>query len=310
MGITSDLNDIALGHANSAQARAALGAALRDASPESVQAVYTALRAWVWKALNERRRDEELREWFDVLRRTGSFLKERYNAHAERIQALHELIYESISVSEVLPPQEALKRLYVREIIRLLSRVPSGQMSRRRIRRRLDLKEANLSRILNLMMASGLVDRTAHGKEALFRLTNLGADAAKQFVVPPSPRAPAAEDHEQLNVRIRPTQVSENGPKEYTLLIHRQVKKHASDWSHPDFSRLTINTIRPFQKAARGAKTTLLRRTTRARMPIGHVKPYSDRGLTDQTVLKWREFPTNEPVLRPTKEIVSASKAG
>jgi hypothetical protein len=57
--------------------------------------------AWVWKAIDRRRRDDGLGEWFDVLRRPSAALAESHPTEANRIGVLHDLIYESIFVSEI-----------------------------------------------------------------------------------------------------------------------------------------------------------------------------------------------------------------
>ena len=46
---------------------------------------------------------------------------------------------------------------------------------------RLRVKQANLTRILNLMSSCGLIERATHGKQAIFELTSSGIEA-----VPPA----------------------------------------------------------------------------------------------------------------------------
>lgn len=54
---------------------------------------YLALRAWVWKALDGRRRYPELREWADILDAASALLAEQGQAAlAERLTALHDLL--------------------------------------------------------------------------------------------------------------------------------------------------------------------------------------------------------------------------
>jgi hypothetical protein len=137
--MTVTLDDIARGDARPAEARVALAGILAKLTPETAQQVYTALRAWVWKALNGRRRDQELREWFDLLKRIGAYLAREHKTQSERLRVLHELIYESISVSEVLPLRDVLKRRHVREVLVLLCEAPIGQLSRAQIAARLRL---------------------------------------------------------------------------------------------------------------------------------------------------------------------------
>lgn len=309
MNISARLQEIALGHATAAQARAIVGAALREGTPESVQGVYAALRAWVWKAVNGRRRDEELREWFDLLRRTGSFLKDGYAAHAERLQVLHELIYESISVSEVLPIQEIVKRLYVKQILNTLFHSPSRQMSRRRIRQRFNLREANLSRILNLMMTAGLIDRTTHGREASFRLTNLGADAARHMETPLPETfegAHTVENQKSSDIRIVPMDVTQGEMAHYPMLIHKNAKEE-KDVSQIEFPRVIVNSI---PLAPSGGSAVRVRGLIARDYKSGYIRWYRKREVGNPEILEpvtVRAFPSNEQGFRLSKEIRSAS---
>jgi hypothetical protein len=177
---TATLEDVALGDATPAEARIALSEALAERSPATMQKVYTALRVWTWKALNGRRRDDELREWFDILKRTRAYLADEDAALGERLQVLHDLIYESISVSEKLPVDEVLQRRSVKSLLMILAAAPNRQLDRAEIGKRLNLKQSNLTRILNLAALPGLVERTAYGKQAIFQMTQLGAEALQR----------------------------------------------------------------------------------------------------------------------------------
>jgi hypothetical protein len=192
MATDATLDDIALGDVGPAQARAALSKAFGGEDPKAAGRAYTALRAWVWKALDGRRRDAELREWFDVLKRAAAFLRTRDVALAERVAALHELIHESIVVSERLPMRAVLQRRHVRDVLAMLVVAPGGRLDRAEVGRRLGLKQGNLTRVLNMVTEAGLAERTVHGKQAEFQLTRAGLDAAAELGFrKPSPK-PAA----------------------------------------------------------------------------------------------------------------------
>lgn len=178
---TLALDDIALAQATPQQARSALGTAMAELSPEVAQRVYAVLRAWVWKALEGRRRDTELRDWFDVLRRTRAQLEGDYALHAERLRVLHDLVRDSIEAAEILSPEQVMKRSHVRDVLKLLSDNLTEQMDRALIGNKLDLKQANLTRILNMMSSAGLVERATYGKQALYQLTPLGIKAARSL---------------------------------------------------------------------------------------------------------------------------------
>ena len=178
MSTACTLDDVALGEVSAARARVAIADALKDASPSSVGRVYASLRAWVWKALNARRRDQELREWFDILKRTSSFLEREFAPFAARLSVLHELIYESVTVSEKLSINDLLRRSHVRDAVRLVAQAPNGRLDRVALGHRLNLKQANLTRVLSLVCSSGLLERQVQGKNVVYQLTRAGQDAA------------------------------------------------------------------------------------------------------------------------------------
>ncbi|CAO4170372.1 MarR family transcriptional regulator [Methylorubrum aminovorans] len=217
MATDATLDDIALGDVDPAQARAALSKAFGGSDPKVAQRVYTALRAWVWKAIDGRRRDPELREWFDVLRRAAAFLRTKDTTLADRVAVLHELVQESIAVSERLPSQEVLQRRHVREVLAMLVVAPDGRLDRAEIGRRLGLKQGNLTRVLNMVVEAGFAERTTHGKEAEFQLTRAGHEAAGRHGLrkPVPVRATAPVRHHgygggfvRLNVPETPVEVA------------------------------------------------------------------------------------------------------
>ncbi len=163
---------------------------------------YSVLRTWVWKALDGRRRDTELRDWFDVLRRTRAQLEADYGLQAERLRVLHDLVRDSIDAADVLSPEEIMKRSHVRDVLKLLSSDLTEQMDRAVIGAKLCLKQANLTRILNMMSSAGLIERATYGKQALYQLTPLGVKAARSVhkTAPPTEAVPIVRIVEQAVV--------------------------------------------------------------------------------------------------------------
>src|SRR5919107_6069633 len=108
------LNSIARADASPAQARETLLAILGQPSEELLQDAYLALRAFAWKALDQRRRDPELREWDDLLCAAASLMAQHGQpALAERLTALHELVGESIAAGEALAAHDVTRRRHV-----------------------------------------------------------------------------------------------------------------------------------------------------------------------------------------------------
>ncbi len=181
MPIAYTLNDVARGELSAAKARVAVSEALKEVTPNSVGQIYASLRAWVWKALNARRRDQELREWFDLLKRAAHILERDYRLFAERIATLHDLVYESIAVSEALPVHDLLRRSHVRDVIRMVAEAPDGRVTRSDLGQRLNLKQANLTRVLTMVCTAGLFERNIMGRTAVYQLTRAGQDAATEL---------------------------------------------------------------------------------------------------------------------------------
>lgn len=182
------LEKIETGEATSAEARLAVQALLKDGSADSLQRLYAALGAWLWKTLDRRRRDDELREWFDIFRRTSAILSENAPAYAERFRAFYDLLQTSISTSKVMSVPEVLQREHVKGILRLLHEA-GGPTDKSVIAAFLNLKPANLTRVLNMMADARLVERTSYGKQARFGLTREGMEVASS-VAPPAVKRP------------------------------------------------------------------------------------------------------------------------
>lgn len=174
------LNSIARAEASPAQARETLLAILGQPSTDLLQDTYLALRAFAWKALDQRRRDPELREWDDLFCAAASLMAQHDQpALAERLIALHELLSESIAVSETLAAQDITRRQHVAEVLEFLAS-RGGQANRSAIGAQLSLGQANLTRVLNLISAAGLVERTSLGKEAVFSLSRQGLETRRR----------------------------------------------------------------------------------------------------------------------------------
>lgn len=168
------LEKVEAGEATASEARHVISELLKDGSEKSLERLYATLGAWVWNTLESRRRDQELREWFDILRRISATLGARNTAYAERFRAFYDLLHMSINTSKLARPSKVLHRQHVVPILRLLRDTPSRQMEKAAIAKRLHLRDANLSRILRLMTNARFVERTTQGKFALFALTRGG----------------------------------------------------------------------------------------------------------------------------------------
>lgn len=173
-GQATTLNDIARADVSPAQAREVLTAIFGQPTPSLLRDAYLALRAWVWKALDQRRRDPELRDWNDILDAASSLMSQHGQPSlGAGLSTLHELISESIAVGERHQALDVTRRQHVAKALAFLAEC-GGQANRSAIGERLGLAQANLTRVLNLMSEAGLVERTTLGKEAVFALSRAG----------------------------------------------------------------------------------------------------------------------------------------
>ncbi len=179
MSAAAILDDIARGDANPAQVRILFEQILEQKSLGSLQDLYHALRAWTWKALDQRRRDSELRDWNDIICSVSAIAGEAEPTISHKLSVLSELLIESIVLETKLAIIDIASYLHVIKILVYIS--SHGEVSRRAdIGAHLALGQANLSRVLNLMTAAGFLERQSHGKEASFRLTHAGREALQK----------------------------------------------------------------------------------------------------------------------------------
>jgi DNA-binding MarR family transcriptional regulator len=176
MDKNDDLSLIALADIDLREARNAVAAALEEGSDLSARRVLTAFRSWVWKALDDRRRDEELRGWFDLYRKVNAALSRDFPIIAAQIQILYELIYESISVSEMRSTDEVMSKKHVVELLRYVKECQGSICERDQAGRDLGLNQSNLTRVLNLATQGGLVEKSMNGRKVLLRLSRAGQE--------------------------------------------------------------------------------------------------------------------------------------
>ena len=171
--------------------------------------VYAALCRWTWRVTVERRLDDELRSWHRLLldaagriaaqaaRRPSVKGRVRLDpaAASERIRALADLVRMSVEAGAASVLRDFAGRAHVVQILQLLASHADPHLDREQIRAKLGLRDANLSRVLTLLAANGLVERLPRGKAAAFRVTHRGLSLAqtegeRERFVPKAPLLP------------------------------------------------------------------------------------------------------------------------
>ncbi|CAN7557211.1 hypothetical protein [Devosia sp. LjRoot3] len=171
-----DLDLIARADIDLPSARVVVASILDEGSDHAAMRILAAFRSWVWKALDDRRRDAELRGWYDLYRKVDAALVDDFPVIAAQIQTLYELIYESISVSELRSENEVLSKKHVVELLRYLRDAHGVQSERDTVGRDLGLNQSNLTRVINLASQAGLIEKTMHGRKVLLRLSRTGQE--------------------------------------------------------------------------------------------------------------------------------------
>lgn len=204
MANITELTRIALADANATEARQIIQSLLRaDASSEAYGKIATALRAWIWKTLTSRRHDSELANWHDMLRRLSVSVRGTDQNLATRFQLLSELVHESIVSPEIADPKSVLRRSHVRKALELLTVADDGRMERSDLGIALSLQQANLTRIINMLVASGLVIKTSEGRRVIVELTHAGKQEAHALLSTPQTAAKPQYRPAPLGQRIK-----------------------------------------------------------------------------------------------------------
>lgn len=154
------------------EARSAIAERLAS-EPTATRKVYAALAQKVWSLLVERRFDDEIRDWHDLLLGVRARIRTTDEAAAERVTALSELLRESISFAQTSPAREVAKRPRARAILEALDKA-RGFVARRALLADLGIGSSHFSNLVTALSAHDLLERRGKGKEAEYRITRLG----------------------------------------------------------------------------------------------------------------------------------------
>ena len=162
------LDAISFGEVGAEQAQDFLTPMFACGDVEVIHKACSALRAWTWKALRERRSDGELRSWYNLMRGYAAHLEKDNPEYSIRLSVLYELVYESITVGKVVTSEELLKRDRPSEILKLLAGAEGCRLGRSTLAALLDISETDLTRTVSLLAITGLVHREGFGAEVAY----------------------------------------------------------------------------------------------------------------------------------------------
>lgn len=147
------------------------------ADDEIAENLYESLRILLGRMLRDKSDSEDLRAWHSLIDAASAQFDEIEEPWAARIGVLAELLSDRIGLLESRPVDEVLQRRHVPDLLELLDDRRGDLVKRSELRDRLGLEEANLSRILTLLVDTGIVERSRLGKEALFAISPIGSEA-------------------------------------------------------------------------------------------------------------------------------------
>lgn len=186
--MTNTLESIARGEVDAASARTEIDRHIQ--ATRDFTKPYSALLRWTWLALSERRADNDLRLWhrliLDIAAKAGKEADPGAEGSefvlAERLRAMSDMIRVSIGMQSRPDKARLLTRAHVPAILQALNDRSHEAVARADLLEAVDLKTANLSRVLTLLILEGLVERQADGRTARFRITGEGIKHLEVFL--------------------------------------------------------------------------------------------------------------------------------
>lgn len=154
--------------------------------------IYVALRNWTWRMLRTQREVKDLWKWHELIRMAASVGSDGNPVNQARLLTLGELVEQTARFSEANPAAAVMQRDHVRPVLDALTR-SGGEAWRHDLMQETGLREANLSRVLLLMEASGLVQREQKGRKVRVRLTGYETLSRLDFFKPKE--APPQRQH-------------------------------------------------------------------------------------------------------------------
>jgi DNA-binding MarR family transcriptional regulator len=181
MSIAMELENLALGEVTLEEGSKTVRAVLERLDQPSAVSLYEALRSWTWKALEARRRDDELSGWMDIMARTSSHIDSVAAHLAVKIEVFIELLQASVMTAAAASERDPLERKHVRAALATVYK-HDGRLRRRELMEQLGLKAPNLSRVMTALQDDGFIMREVDGREIFYRLTIKGRAAAASIM--------------------------------------------------------------------------------------------------------------------------------
>ncbi|MGP9820415.1 helix-turn-helix transcriptional regulator [Salinarimonas sp. NSM] len=184
------IDDVSRGSVEPASAWEPIAAEIRGDPERGPARVYEALRDLVWRLVRGNRPVDELIRWQDLCARTAAGIRAKRPALADRIDGLVDVLLTSVHFHETASASTTLDRAHVSEALAIV-RAAGGAIQRDDLRQRLGLKQPNLTRVLEVMEAAGLIRREMRGRVCVVTLPEAEMAAAARKRELAKDRAPA-----------------------------------------------------------------------------------------------------------------------
>lgn len=179
-GFVLRMRELAIGEVGAAEAKSLIGEIVGHSPETAARKTYPALQEIAWRFIRARSAPEDLDDWIDVYRFSERLFEKKGLVDAARqIEVLGDMVARTARYADLQPPDSALGRRHVLPLLEHLARA-NGQMPRKELKRRLAVEEANLSRLISMLEAGGLLVRKTAGRESTIALTTEGRRAVPE----------------------------------------------------------------------------------------------------------------------------------
>lgn len=184
--IAGAMRELALGEVGAQEAKSLLAELAGRSSELLARKAYPALQEVAWRMVRAHVMPEDVEDWISVYRYCERLMDKHDLTHSARqVEALGDMVARTARYADLQPADAILSRRHVVPLLEKL-RDAGGRLARKDLKRHLSVEEANLSRLIALLEAGGLVVRTATGRESMIELTPEGRRSV--------PESSAAED--------------------------------------------------------------------------------------------------------------------
>ncbi len=155
-----------------------LVAPVLEAGGDIFAAFYNAFRSITWRMVRSPSPSEDIAQWYDLCTHVGAAMRRRNDVeNSARMETLAELLGQTSRFAKLQSVDSVVRRQHTDAILAVLVK-HKGRADKATIMQITGLRQANLSRLLNVLSVKGLIERSRLGKEAIITLTDSGRRVA------------------------------------------------------------------------------------------------------------------------------------